>query len=662
MEPGNVVEFIDREKIMCAVVLDVKNLRLRLLTESNREVNISANRLSHRGNTHLDLSMSRDKLVDALKRLAMRRKRLVDDIDIKELWEILNTEQEWIDLSTMTQFCFPGSPTFDHESAVIRAFFNDRHYFKFSTDRFFPNSQEQVEKIKAQAEAAARRNRIIEMGGNWLKGVLANKIRTVSDSHAALVEVLRSYYLFGKESPHSEIAKAIVEKAGCKSDGAVFQALVKLGIWDEDENIELLREGVKQDFPEEIIAAAAAKALESRELISIGAHRKDLRSVPLMTIDGQATLDFDDAISLKEAEDHYLIGIHIADVGQYIHKEDVIDREARMRASSIYMPDRKISMIPPDFAEDLCSLKAEEERPAISIMARVRPNAEILDYEIFPSIVRVQNQLTYHDVNLMAAEDRTIGILYDIARKLQQARLDNGAVQISLPEINVWIDEDGRLSITRTNREGPGRLLVAELMIMANGLMARYLSDRGMPAIYRSQSDPRERLFTGNEGTLYQNWMQRKQLSRFELSPEPQRHSGLGLDVYATASSPIRKYSDLATQRQVRATFGLETPYSREEIQQIIHALELPMATVGRIQFHRNRYWLLKYLEDRIGQKEEAIVIGKRRSNYLVLLTEYMIESTLPLSMGIDLKPESLVQVTVQHVDARKDVLTVFLG
>ena len=128
------------------------------------------------------------------------------------------------------------------------------------------------------------------------------------------------------------------------------------------------------------------------------------------------------------------------------------------------------------------------------------------------------------------------------------------------------------------------------------------------------------------------------------------------------AAVVIPKYFDLATQRQIRATFGLETPYGREDIQQIIQTLEQPMAAVARIQFQRNRYWLLKYLEGRIGQKEEAVVVAKRRSNYIVLLTEYMIESTMPVSMGIELKPESLVQVTVQHVDARKDVLTVFLG
>ena len=295
-------------------------------------------------------------------------------------------------------------------------------------------------------------------------------------------------------------------------------------------------------------------------------------------------------------------------------------------------------------------------------MARVTPAAEVVDFEIIPSIVKVKHQLTYFDANQLVDEDHRIRTLFELAKKFQQKRLDRGAVQITLPEINVWIDEDGSLNVSKTNRESPGRLLVAELMIMANWLMARYLSSKGIHAIFRTQTEPKKRLFRNNEGTLFQNWMQRKHLSRFILSPEPESHSGLGLEAYVTASSPIRKFFDLATQRQLRAGLGLEPPYKTNEIEHIIQALEQPMRAVSRIQYQRHRYWLLKYLEDKIGEREEAIVLSKRRNNYYVLLTGYMMECALPVSGGTDIKPEDIVQVTIQRVDARKDVLTVFLS
>ena len=125
MESGNIVEYIDRQRILCAVVLEIKKQRLRLLTENNREVKLTASRLLHKDVVRLDLSMGRDRMVDALKEVSNKRKSLIKDVDIRDLWDVLNTEQEWIDLATMTEFCFPDSPSGDHESAVIRAFFNN---------------------------------------------------------------------------------------------------------------------------------------------------------------------------------------------------------------------------------------------------------------------------------------------------------------------------------------------------------------------------------------------------------------------------------------------------------------------------------------------------------------------------------------------------------
>jgi len=110
MVSGNVVEYIDQQKIFCAVVLEVKNQRLRLLTENNREINLSANRLSHKCTTQIDLSAGRNMMVKSLKEIAGLRKELINHVDIKGLWEVLNPEQEWIDLATMTEFCFPDNP------------------------------------------------------------------------------------------------------------------------------------------------------------------------------------------------------------------------------------------------------------------------------------------------------------------------------------------------------------------------------------------------------------------------------------------------------------------------------------------------------------------------------------------------------------------------
>lgn len=666
MEEGNIVEFIDRQKIVCAVVQEVKNHRLRLLTENDREVNLSSNRLSHKSRMVLDLSLGRIKTIDALKAIAFRRKQLIRQVNIREIWEILNTEQEWIDLATMTEFCFSNQTNCDHESAIIRAFFQNRLYFKFDQNRFFPISEELVERNLTQELEIARRTQRIESCAQWIRAQLQQQDRrpplpTLSEDEIACLDILKSCYLLEKESPHYDEGKEIMTKAGIDDRERLFSLLVDFGLFDPNENIELYRQEIPLEFSPQVLLHAGNMAGVC-SLPSEPSERKDLTHLSLMTIDGQSTLDYDDAISFEDYGDSCCLGVHIVDVAHYVKKDDPIDLEARLRASSIYMPDQKIPMLPPGLAEGLCSLKAGELRPAISILIYLSKTLEIQDYEIVSSLIRVQRQLTYYDVNMVADTSREVASLCDIATKFRQKRLSDGAVQISLPDINVWISDTGEIGVNRINRESPGRMLVAEIMIMANWLMAKFLSSHGVSAVFRSQPGPRDRLYKGCEGSLFQNYMQRRLLSRFMLLNQAERHSGLGLDTYVTATSPIRKYYDLVTQRQIRSVFGQEVPYSAQEIDQIIQQLQEPMLRVSRMQFQRNRYWILKYLESRTGQKEEAIVIGRKRNAYQILMTEYMLECDLATTSRIELKPENQIQVTIQHVNARKDVLSVFMS
>jgi exoribonuclease-2 len=659
METGNIVEFIDSQKIICAAVLELKALRLRLITENNREVKLAAGRLTHHCRQRLEPSMGRDKMVDALKEISARRRALSARINISELWEVLNSEQEWIDLTTMTALCFSDDTDCDHEAAVIRAFFNDRLYFKFNVDRFHPHTSEQVDQLIAQREAGARQARLTGQGAAWMQKVLEGRATSPPEEAEAICEVLSSYYIFEKESPHRDMARAILKKAGVSTLSTIFSFLAKVGVWDWDENIELHRYQITPRFSAEVETFADALC---RNASIVPNGRRDLRDLSLMTIDGPSTQDFDDAISITQDGGHYVIGIHITDVGYFVARDDLLDQVARDRCSSIYMPDGKISMLPARLSEDACSLKAGQDRPAISTLVHITARAEILGYEIFPSLIRVEHQLTFQDVDLMVTTDPVMQALYIIAQNYRRYRLDSGALIIDLPEINIWPQPDGTPSISTANRESPGRMLVSEFMILANELAARLLSQRGVPAIFRCQAEPRERLFDREGGTLFQNWMQRKQINRFTLSSMPERHAGLGLPGYLTATSPIRKYSDLVNQRQLRAAAGLETPYTQAQIDYCIASSEETLANVGRIQFRRQRYWLLKYLQSRVGRKEEALVLFKRREGYVVLLTNYMLECPLSGSEGITLRPEDLIQVTLQHVNARNDVITVYFG
>jgi exoribonuclease-2 len=551
--------------------------------------------------------------------------------------------------------------TADHQAAVIHAFFENRIYFKFNNDSFFPNSPEQVEKIIAQRDEELRRNHLIEEGGDWLKKALEDPSPERTDDVRDFIRILCSYYIFEKESKHAAIGKAMLARAGVDLGDKVFDLMVRLGVWDPHENIELHRHEIDPSFPASVSKQATELAALS-ETISEDARRKDLTMLPLMTIDGQSTRDFDDALSIQKEGDAYLVGVHIIDVGHYIKKGSALDQGALGRGSSIYMPDNKIPMLPTSLSEDLCSLKAGEVRPAISIMIRLNRFYELIGHEIIASTIRVKDRLSYNDANKMVETNEDIRRLYEIGQTFRQKRLSAGAVQINLPEINVWLDESGEILIHKIDRESPGRMLVSEMMIMANALMAKFLAEHNAPAAFRSQPDPKARLYKGEEGTLFQHCMQRRHLCRAVLGHKPEHHAGLGLEAYVTATSPIRRYFDLATQRQIRGILGFESLYSAEEINHMFQVLEYPMSCVGRLQYMRRRYWILKYLEAKTGTREEALVLEKRRDNYTVLLKEYMLECRLPQSSGTNLKPQDVIRVVIQHVNARKDLISVYMG
>ncbi|MBU8909664.1 MAG: RNB domain-containing ribonuclease [Desulfobacterales bacterium] len=655
---GNVVEYIDQQKIICAVILQETKGKLKLLNENNREVNFSEKRLSHMSQVCLDTSVSRVSIVTLLKQLTQNRKNLSETINIKELWEILHEESEDIDIETMTLFCFDPPLTSDHEAAVIRAFFYDRLYFKFNKIIFTPYTPEQVKAKKRQIKAAEKREILIQKGSVWINDVLNNKNGSNTVVEQNIINVLKSYYLFGNDSDSCVIAKNIIKKSPLNSPEQLFNVFVKAEIWDQNENTSLLAMQIPTDFSQEVLEQEKKLAGTQTNFFD-DPLRKDLINIPLITIDGQSTLDFDDAISLENTETGYTLGIHIIDVDAYIKSNDPIDIAARNRASSIYMPDDKLPMIPPNLSEDLCSLKENEIRPGISTIIKMDRFFKIMEYDIVPSIIKVHTQMSYTEANLLNGKNDPITTLYKIATLLREKRLKAGAIQITLPEVNVWIEENQEIGYLKIDRENPARMLVSEMMIFANSLMAEFLAKNDMPAVFRSQTPPKQRLFNGVETSLTLNFMQRKQLSRAMVGTDPEIHSGLGVKAYATATSPIRRYHDLLTQRQIKAIFGYHKAYSKAELENILQSISLTIANTGRVQASRKRYWIIKYLESMRGSTYEALVLDCYRDHYNVLIKEFMFEAKLPPS-GIKLKYGDIIQVTIQHADARRDQLSLF--
>jgi exoribonuclease-2 len=658
---GTIVEFIDRKEIVCAVVVGHKGQKVRLLTENNREVSFSEKRFVHIGGDCLDLSIGRSTLVEKLQLKASTRRQLHHQIDVEELWETMHTEKTWINLGTIAELCFDGEITNDRTSAIVRAMLEDRLYFKFDCNRILPNSPERVAQIASQAAEEARKALIIEEGSQWIRKVVAERHTSVPSDKEGIVEIVKSFYLFGKQSPHFKVAKEILSRAGKDPGHDLFGFLVQLGVWDKDENLNLHRFGITNSFPP-AASESSSQLIKKASNVLPDSHRRDLTDLDILTIDGQGTLDFDDALSIETIDNGYRLWIHITDVGHLVKKGDPLDEEALARASSIYMPDARIPMLPPVLTEDLCSLKKEKKRRAISIMADLDTQAAVMDFKVIPSVIRVSRQLTYYQANQLVQDDENLSLIHELAKKLRNLRLDNDALQITLPEMNVWIDQEGKITVDQINRESPGRLMVSECMILANWLSACFFRDHGQPAVFRSQLPPRERLIGQDGGSLFQNWMQRRFLSRGILGLQPERHAGLGLDAYVTTTSPLRKYLDLITQRQLRVLLGLEASYSEQELTFITEAVRATLSYISILQQERTRYWIMRYLERLVGEPQEALVLEKRRKKCVLLLTAYMLEASLPLNVCDGLEPEDSVMVSIDQVDARADRLTLSLA
>ena len=657
MNIGSIVEYIDQQKIISAVILSEAKGKLRLLNENSREVSFSEKRLAHVSDTRLDTGLSKTTIVSHLKQVTQNRKALSESINIRDLWEILHDDPQEIDLSAMTLFCFDPPLTPDHEAAVVRAFFNDRLYFKFNKVIFLPFTKKQVETKKRQIREEERRNALIIKGADWLI-----RLRDQDDITAApdpvLIQILKDYYIFSNDAEKAFVAKAIIKKSGLGSPDRLFALFVKAGIWDADENLELLSLQIPTAFSTEV-SRAANHLRKTAPLVFNDPKRKDLTNLSLITIDGQSTQDYDDAISLETTENGYRLGIHIIDVGACIRNGDTVDMAARQRGSSIYMPDDKLPMIPPSLSEDLCSLKEGQLRPGVSTLVQMNRFFEVQDYQIVPSVIKVHQQMSYTEANIVNGKNDPITTLYKMATVLRDKRLKAGAIQITLPEVNVWLDENKNIRYTKVDRENPSRMLVSEMMILANSLMGEFLKNNDMPGVFRSQAQPKQRIFKGIETELMPNFLQRKQLSRAVITTHAEPHAGLGVPAYVTATSPIRRYHDLLTQRQIKAILGIGSPYSSQDLDDILASVSMAIANTGRIQAARKRYWLIKYLQDLRGESFEGLVLDTYRDHYNILLKEFMLESRLPAS-GLKLKPGDRIQVTIQHADARRGQLALF--
>ncbi len=662
MEPGQIIEFFEEKRILVGVVLELKGERCRVLAQNSRELTLAPKRILHAGPAVPLAEMSRHELLRRLEETARIREELRAAIDLGEVWELLAQEGQTSSVEEMAELWFGGASV-NQVAAMGRRLREDRLLFKYKEGVVLPNPPEVVEQLEEQQKRELERRRELEEVAVWLQAVWEGKeTEAPMPWRDHVEELLRQMAIWGSEAPGHDQGKAFLDQARLNFPEAPFRLLVRLGVFQEDEDLDLYRLEIPLEFSPEARSMSRRLGTEPPP-DPYASGRRDLTGLELMTIDGERTRDFDDALSLEEVPGGWRLGVHIADVSALVHPDTPLDLEARERGTSIYLPERRLSMFPEVLSEDTLSLLAQQERQALSFLVTLDPEAEVRDWEIVPSLIRVRQRLTYCEVEDRLPRDPRLAAVSHLTRRLKERRLAQGGFELHWPEVWVNFNFQGELQVVVEDQETESRQLVAEAMVLANSLAARLLAEHSVPAIYRVQPEPREPMRREGEKSLLELWRDRRRLSRVVMNLDPQPHWGLGVPCYTFATSPIRRYLDLVSHRQVLALVSGTAPaYDREALENIVAQIDPAMRRANLLKTRRLRYWLLKYLSARVGQTREALVLESMPHRYRLMFPDLLLEFFFQPPPSLKLTPGDTVLVRLDKVSPREDQVKVSLG
>jgi ribonuclease R len=259
--------------------------------------------------------------------------------------------------------------------------------------------------------------------------------------------------------------------------------------------------GLPQEFGEKALNQANRAAQPVTEADMRG--RKDLRQVMMVTIDGADARDLDDAVSLTKEGEYYRLGVHIADVANYVQVGSSLDREAKKRGTSVYLVDRVIPMLPPELSNGICSLNAGEDRLALSCIMRISLGGEVVSHEIAETVIRVDRRLTYETVRAILEDDDAeelrrehhdyLPLIYtmeELAEILRWVRRERGSIDFDFPESKITLDEQGVPLDVKAYRANVATRIIEEFMLLCNETVATHFRRRNSPFVFRVHDRP----------------------------------------------------------------------------------------------------------------------------------------------------------------------------
>ncbi|MFL6504638.1 MAG: ribonuclease R [Candidatus Udaeobacter sp.] len=349
------------------------------------------------------------------------------------------------------------------------------------------------------------------------------------------------------------------------------------------------------NFPTDVLEQAEGipETVDAQQI----AGREDLRNQFIVTIDPDDARDFDDAINVEKlGNGGWQLGVHIADVAAYVEPGSALDREARLRGNSVYLPDRVIPMLPERLSNGVCSLKPKVDRLTHSVFIQFDKRGVVKSARFAQSVIRSAHRLTYKEAYaILTSPPRNqlgerLHLAWELAALLRRKRFEHGALELDFPEVKVRVDEHGKPVQLERVENDQSHQLIEEFMLVANEAVARELKKRAIPTVYRVHENPdpeklaEYREFALSFGYRVGDLMHRAELQRLlaELSGKPEEqalkvgllkslkrarydplplgHYGLAKTNYLHFTSPIRRYADLVVHRGLGRDAALRRP------------------------------------------------------------------------------------------------------
>jgi ribonuclease R len=433
------------------------------------------------------------------------------------------------------------------------------------------------------------------------------------------------------------------------------------------------------EFDDDALEAARQQAAIFDESIPNG--RQDLTDQTIITIDPVDARDFDDAISLERQDDnsgkggHWLLGVHIADVSHFVQPKTPLDREAHDRATSVYLPDRVIPMLPEIISNNLASLQPDRVRYALTAMIEMTEEGVRVATDVFKSAIKSRRRFTYEEVDEYLANRAAwkkkltpevhslLGRMHALAMVLRRRRFERGALELSMPEMKIDLDSNGRVTGAHLQQNTESHQIIEEFMLTANEAVAEKLADAGLIFLRRVHGNPDPRklklltefvrelgydaenlenrfelqaLLEAVKGDPRQhavNYAVLRSMQRAIYSPEEEGHYALASDCYCHFTSPIRRYPDLTVHRLIDVLNRGKKPEQRLDDLLVLgdHSSEREQRA-AEAERELNKVKLLHYLSDKIGLELDGVITGVENFGLFVTGMELPAEGFIHIS------------------------------